>query len=197
LQGWFAPNITNDNQTGVGKWSNEDIVSFLRSGHNRFSAATGPMAEAVEDSTSKLPDDDLKAIAVYLKSIEGQGSPRGPLAGQDPQMVAGQAIYRDVCSACHGIDGKGIDRLFPSVADSSVARSDPTTAIRLILRGGRSVATAPEPTAPGMPSFGWQLDDAKVAAVLTYIRNAWGRAAERVTSDTVQKQRAALESRQD
>jgi mono/diheme cytochrome c family protein len=88
--------------------------------------------------------------------------------------------------------------LFPSLAQSSLAHaSDPTSAIRLVLRGGRSVATDAEPTAPGMPSFGWQLDDAQVAAVLTYIRNAWKTAAAPVTPDVVGKAREQLGTRSD
>jgi mono/diheme cytochrome c family protein len=74
---------------------------------------------------------------------------------------------------------------------------DPTSAIRLVLRGGRSVATDAEPTAPGMPSFGWQLDDAQVAAVVTYIRNAWQTAAAPVTADVVGKNRDQMRTRAD
>ena len=48
LQGWFAPNITNDARTGLGGWSIDDIVAYLRTGHNRFAAASGPMAEEVD-----------------------------------------------------------------------------------------------------------------------------------------------------
>jgi mono/diheme cytochrome c family protein len=113
-------------------------------------------------------------------------------------MVAGQAIYRDQCSACHSLDGRGVPQLFPSLADSSMARSsDPTTLIRMILRGARSVATPAEPTAPGMPSFGWQLDDAQVAAVVTYIRNAWGSAAAPVSVRDVSRARSDLQGRTD
>jgi len=105
-------------------------------------------------------------------------------------MVAGAAIYRDQCSACHGLDGKGVVELFPSVMDSPMVRSDdPTTSIRIVLRGARSVATASAPTAPGMPSYGRQLDDSQVAAVLTFIRNAWGNAAMAVKADNVRKVR--------
>jgi mono/diheme cytochrome c family protein len=68
--------------------------------------------------------------------------------------------------------------------------------IRMILRGARSVATAAEPTAPGMPSFGWQLDDAQVAAVVTYIRNAWGSAAP-VSARDVSGARSDLQGRTD
>ncbi len=109
-----------------------------------------------------------------------------------------QAIYRDQCSACHALDGKGVPQLFPSLIDSSLVRSsDPATLIRVVLRGARSVATAAEPTAPGMPSLGWQLDDAQVAAVLTYIRNAGDAAAAPVSTDDVSRARSALRGRTD
>jgi mono/diheme cytochrome c family protein len=53
LQGWFAPDITNDNRRGIGSWSVEDVATYLKTGHNRFTAASGPMAEVVMDSTSR------------------------------------------------------------------------------------------------------------------------------------------------
>ena len=93
-------------------------------------------------------------------------------------MTAGGAIYQDQCSACHGFDGKGVAYLFPSLAGSANVHSDnPTSLIRVLLQGARSVATDKEPTGPAMPSFGWKLDDHQAAAVLTYIRNSWGGAA--------------------
>jgi mono/diheme cytochrome c family protein len=188
LQGWFAPDITGDVGQGLGRWSEADITSYLKTGHNRLTAATGPMAEEVVNSTSQYDDDDLQAIATYLKSLPGHAS----------AMDAGEAIYRDQCSACHGLDGQGVAMLFPSLAQSSLAHaSDATSAIRLVLRGGRSVATNAEPTAPGMPSFGWQLNDAQVAAVLTYIRNAWKTSAAPVTADAVGKAREQLSTRSD
>jgi mono/diheme cytochrome c family protein len=198
LQGWFAPNITNDHVRGLGRWSTEDIVAYLKTGHNRISAATGPMAEEVSLSSSKMQDSDLKAIAVYLKSLPSQEHDSMALAASNPMMVAGSAIYRDQCSACHALDGHGVPHLFPSLADSSITRSDdPATLIRMILRGSRSVATEKEPTSPGMPSFGWQLSDAQIAAVVTYIRNAWGSGASAVTADDVGQARTDLQARAD
>jgi mono/diheme cytochrome c family protein len=96
------------------------------------------------------------------------------------------------------LDGRGTSELFPSLAASSNVRSDdPASLIRVVLRGARSVATAAEPTSPGMPSYGWQLDDAQVAAVLTYIRNAWGAAAPAVSAQDVTRERSQLASRPD
>jgi mono/diheme cytochrome c family protein len=198
LQGWFAPDLTNDDRTGLGRLSAEDIATYLKTGHNRVTAATGPMAEVIEYSTSHMTDSDLAAIATYLKSLPGRQDNPASVAANDPSMVAGQAIYRDQCSACHSLDGKGVPQLFPSLADSSIVRSsDPTTSIRMVLRGARSVATDAEPTAPGMPSFSWQLDDAQLAAVVTYIRNAWGSAAAPVSARDVSSARSELKGRPD
>jgi mono/diheme cytochrome c family protein len=198
LQGWFAPDITGDTNQGLGQWSEADITGYLKTGHNRMTAATGPMAEEIVNATSQYGDDDLKAIATYLKSLPQRQDQAAAAKAESPVMTAGQAIYRDQCSACHGLDGRGVAMLFPSLAQSSLAHaSDPTSAIRLVLRGGRSIATNAEPTAPGMPSFGWQLNDDQVAAVLTYIRNTWQTAAAPVAAETVGKARQQLRTRSD
>jgi mono/diheme cytochrome c family protein len=198
LQGWFAPNLTNDDLKGLGTWSIDDVAAYLKTGHNRITAATGIMAEEIQFASSKMTDSDLKAIAIYLKSLPGDRERHDTLAADDPAMKAGQAIYRDQCAACHMIDGKGVPHLFPSLADASVLRSrDPRTAIRLVLRGARTVATKEEPTAPGMPSYAQMLKDDEIAAVLTYARNAWGRAAPPVTAGDVAKARKDLQARND
>lgn len=198
IQGWFAPDITNDQMRGLGAMSVDDIVALLKTGHNQMATVTGPMAEEVEDSSSHFKDNDLKAIATYLKSLPGNDDSETPLDPSDPRMAAGKAIYRDTCSACHGLDGNGVANLFPALAKAPSVRSkDPTSAIRVILRGARSVATSAEPTAPAMPSFEWQFKDDQVAAVVTYIRNSWGKAAAPVSADDVSKEKSKLANRTD
>ena len=67
---WFAPNITPDNETGIGRWSERDIVTYLRTGKlDKRAYAGGPMAEAVAHSTRYLTDADLSAMANYLKVV--------------------------------------------------------------------------------------------------------------------------------
>jgi mono/diheme cytochrome c family protein len=106
-------------------------------------------------------------------------------------MATGSAIYADECSACHGLDGKGVPYLFPSLAGSPNVRStDPASLIRVLIEGARSVATAGEPTGPGMPSFAWKLSDDQAAAVLTYVRNSWGSSAPAVDPHEVEQARA-------
>ena len=67
---WYAPNITPDNDSGIGRWSESDIVTYLRTGMlDKRAYAGGPMAEAVAHSTRYLSDSDLIAMAAYLKVV--------------------------------------------------------------------------------------------------------------------------------
>jgi mono/diheme cytochrome c family protein len=193
LQGWFAPNITADNRKGIGGWSIDELVSYLKTGANKDAIATGDMTEEIVHSSSHMTDDDLKAIAVYLKSLVPEGAIAPPaLAASDPHMVAGQAIYKDSCAACHADAGTGSPGLFARLAGSHTVQSDdPTTLIRVVLAGAQGAGTAGAPTSPAMPSFGWRLNDAQVASVLTYIRNSWGNAASAVSPDQVSAARGS------
>jgi mono/diheme cytochrome c family protein len=198
VQGWFAPNITNDNRRGLGGWSIDEVVSYLKTGHNKTAAATGLMAEVVMQSTSKMYDADLRAIAEYLKDQAGQSANSDAEPPDSATMKVGSAIYADECAACHGAGGTGLAGMFPSLKGSPAVQSlDPASLLRVVLRGARSAATDPAPTAPAMPSFGWLLSDDQVAAVVTYIRNAWGNSAPTIEAATVTKTRRVLAERSD
>ncbi|HVX75330.1 MAG TPA: c-type cytochrome [Bradyrhizobium sp.] len=194
LQEWFAPDITSG-QGALADWSVDDVATFLRTGHNRNAAAAGLMGEVVDLSTSKMSDDDLKAIAVYLKDVS-DGPPASAATADKAVLAAGGAIYQDLCSACHAADGKGVPNMFPNLAETAtVSASDPTTVLRVILQGAQSVATDKEPTGPAMPAFGWQLNDAQVAAVASYIRDRFGKKASAVTEQQARKMRSQLAAR--
>jgi mono/diheme cytochrome c family protein len=153
------------------------------------------MADAITHSTSQMTDEDISAIATYLKdSGLGRPAPKpNPVAADDGTMRAGAAIYKDSCAACHRDAGTGEAHLFPRFAGSALVQSnDPTTLMRVVLQGTRAVSTSSMPTAPAMPAFDWRLNDAQVAAVLTYIRNSWGNAAAPVSPDAVSRQRTSL-----
>jgi mono/diheme cytochrome c family protein len=196
LQGWFAPNITNDHKRGLGGWSTEDIVEYLKKGHNQFAGASGPMAEEVVHSSSKMTDADLHAIASYLKDEPGQAATDQPLSAGQPLMRAGAAIYQDLCAACHRKDGTGVAYLIPNLARSTaVASREPTSLLRVVIRGTQTAATQDEPTGPAMPAFGWQLTDDEIGAVTTYIRNSWGHAAPATAVSDVKRARRDLQAR--
>ncbi|WP_245270095.1 c-type cytochrome [Nitrobacter hamburgensis] len=193
LQDWYAPDLAGELRSGLGSWSADDIVQFLKLGRNNRTAAYGPMAEVITNSTSKLNDGDLKAIATYLKDMPAPATEKKP-GKPDPKLVqAGKAIYIDNCSACHRSNGEGTPGTFPSLkGDTTVQDRDPTTIIRLILDGVHAVATDARPTPLSMPSFSWKLSDEQIAAVASYIRSAWGNAASPVSESDVQPMRQVL-----
>jgi mono/diheme cytochrome c family protein len=81
--GKAVPNITPDPETGIGNWTEDDIVGVLRNGETPdLDYVTGAMAEVVK-STAKLSDADRRAIAVYLKSLPPihSGRPHSPQKG--------------------------------------------------------------------------------------------------------------------
>jgi mono/diheme cytochrome c family protein len=199
LQGWFAPEITNNSRQGLDGWSVDEIATYLKTGHNSTSAATGLMSEMVTRSVSHMTDADLKAIATYLKDQLSQNENRAASDQPDQTvMKIGAAIYADECAGCHAANGKGASGLFPSLNGSpAVQQTDPTTLLHVVLRGARSAATDGAPTGAAMPQFDWILNDDQVAAVLTYIRNAWGNAAPAVDAVEVGKARHALIERSD
>ena len=120
------------------------------------------------------------------------------VSGHPLTYAAGQAIYKDSCAACHFDTGEGQARMYPRLALGPFVQSaQPTTLIRVVLNGMRSVGTQGQPTAPAMPAYGWKLNDDQVAAVVTYIRNTWGNAASTVTASDVSKLRDELAKRGD
>lgn len=199
LQGWFAPDITNGSRQGIDGWSVDEIATYLKTGHNSTSAATGLMSEMVTRSASHMTDADLKAIATYLKDQPGQNENQAASDKPDQTvMKIGAAIYADECAGCHAGNGKGASGLFPSLNGSpAVQQADPTTLLHVVLRGARSAATDGAPTGAAMPQFDWILNDSQVAALLTYIRNAWGNVAPPVSAGDVSRTRQALIKRSD
>jgi mono/diheme cytochrome c family protein len=194
LQNWFAPSIANAKRVGIGSWSEDDIVEYLKTGRNSMTGATGIMAEVITNSTSRLDDADLRAIATYLKDVAG-GDEQKPAAPHQSVMDSGKRIYEDSCAACHRDSGEGVAHMFPALkGNSNVQSRDPTTVIRVILDGARMVATDARPTPSSMPAYNWKLSDKEIAAVATYVRNSWGNAASEVGADDVGSLRKELKT---
>ncbi|HEY4352282.1 MAG TPA: cytochrome c [Paraburkholderia sp.] len=202
---WFAPNLTADAGAGLGRWSAQDIASFLKTGHGAGVVAYGSMVEHIEDSSQYLSDDDLAAIARYLKSLSAQQpygtyAPRADVA-RSPQngsrvpdaLSAGYNVYRSFCARCHREDGKGVPNAFPALAgNSSVLAEDTTSLIRLLVEGGNSPSTLTGPPRQQMPRYADTLADAQIAQALTYIRGSWGNNAQPVTANDVSSLRQLL-----
>ena len=189
---WFAPDLTPNGRTGLGGWTRDETVAFLKTGRNAHASASGEMGLVVQDSTSRLADDDLQAIVAYL--ADRAASPAAQMTPPDTaEMKAGEAIFVDECSGCHLSHAQGQALAFPPLAHSAnVQQLDPTTSLHLILAGAQASPTRAAPTPFTMPAFAWKLDDRQVAAVASYIRNNWGNAAPAVGADQVARLRGKL-----
>lgn len=216
IDGWYAlplRQLEGVAPPGLGTWSRPELVEYLKTGRNARTAAFGAMVEVVANSTQYLSREDLGAMAAYLKSL-GSGDQEGAAPGvvaratdsSDPTTLAlrsgdaaflaaqpGALVYLNNCGACHRSDGQGARSTFPSLAgSSSVAATDPTSLIRIILQGSAMPHTVEAPSELGMPALGWRLGDDKVAEVLSFVRRSWGNQAAPVTAQAVAKVRAAL-----
>jgi mono/diheme cytochrome c family protein len=192
LEDWAAPDIRGGPGGGLAEWTEDEIVEFLKTGRNAHTAAFSIMSEVIEYSTQHMVEHDLRAMAVYLKDLDGVER-EGPAGGEEAVLTAGAAIYFDNCSACHVSDGSGVPRFFAPLAGSGkVNNEDPTTVIRVILEGARAVPTQTRPTPLTMPSFHWKLTDDQIAAVATYIRASWGNRGTAVSAADVERLRHRL-----
>jgi mono/diheme cytochrome c family protein len=192
LDNWLAPDLTGNGRTGLGSWSQAEVVEYLKTGRNPRAQAGGPMAEVVSYSTSLMSDQDLNAIATYLKSLPA--SPARGAPSPDPgAMRRGEQIFSDACASCHLENGKGQARFFPPMPGDAVGQqANPATLIHLILAGGRTAPTETRPSPLTMPSFAWKLTDQQIADVSTYVRNSWGNSAPPVSAGDVAKLRGKL-----
>jgi mono/diheme cytochrome c family protein len=184
--GWFAPRLDAAERSGLKSWSVDDIAEYLASGRNGKSHADGPMAEVVVNSTSRMSDGDVHAIAVYLKSLPPGPPEPAVLPPAETSMKAGQAIYAHACIACHEGDGSGAPRIYPPLPGNPLLQSaDPASTLRIILDGAQSVTTPRAPNKGSMPAYAKELSDQQIADVTNYIRNSWGNAGSAVTAEQV------------
>lgn len=201
LDGWYAPSLRNDPNTGLGRWSEDDVVAYLKTGRNGHGVVFGSMLEAFNNSTQFMTDEDLRGIARYLKSLPGDPARDGTpwrydnttatvLSASAAPPVPGAATYLARCATCHGRDGLGRGEWIPPLAGaSSLLSPENASAINITLNGGGRAVAAGVPDAYRMPALRSQLSDREIADVLSYVRAAWGNNAASVKPEDVQKLR--------
>ncbi|MBB5192721.1 mono/diheme cytochrome c family protein [Silvimonas terrae] len=211
LGAWYAPNITADPVSGVGGWTQAELVQYLKTGHVAGkAAAAGPMAEAVSDSLSHLTDPDLQAMATYLKTIApirntadskpawAWGSPandddslRGT-AGvtQSNRPTSAAELFSANCASCHQANGMGTtDTAYPSLTNNTaLGHLNPSNLIAVILNGVDR--PLPDGHHAFMPGFGPgslinPLSDADIATLANYTLQRFGNTNVHVTPEEV------------
>jgi mono/diheme cytochrome c family protein len=174
IMDWYAPNLTSNNHEGLGNWSEDQIVTFLKTGAAPSKGvALGPMRDTIDDSLSHLTDADLRAMAVYLKSVGAKASYKPAHVTSPAVRVAGAQIYLSHCASCHQPDGKGVPGMIPALAGNGLVRAKGSQNVIRVVLGGLN---ASHDLAP-MPAVGVGLTDEQIADVVNYVRGAWRNAA--------------------
>ena len=205
MRDWYAPSLVDKLEAGVAHLPRQDVVSLLKTGIAPNASMQGPMAEVVAGSTQFWTDADLNATAAYLQSlpqIDAKTKAKSTTsvnAKPTPALFArGAELFTQHCATCHGEQGQGMkvegNVALPALAGNrAITMSNTTNLVRIILAGGYAPSTAGNPRPFGMPPFVHVLNDTDIAAVTTYIRNAWGNQAESVSATDVVRQRKGVE----
>jgi mono/diheme cytochrome c family protein len=193
--GWRAFNISSDKNTGVGAWSDDDLISYLSIGHaDGHGTASGPMGEAVDHSLSHLAQQDIRAVVAYLRTVPAIASPDlpatlappAPASHRDGRGTAdprGKMVFEGACVGCHGWTGES--PLSPlATLTGAWAVNDPSAAnvAQIVISGTKR--TTPE-GAISMPAFGATHSDAEIAAVANYVTARFGSKASQLTAKDV------------
>ena len=174
IEGWYAPDISNDSNSKLTYWNVQDLAKFLKTGRAPDNAkAFGPMQEVVHDSLQYLTDSDLQAMAVYLKDQSTGAIPLKASKAYLPRLQAGKMVYENNCASCHQSNGKGINSTVPALAgNDSVEATEPYNVIMAMLEGFQ-----PQGNWGAMASFANTLNDDQISDVANYVRTAWGNSA--------------------
>jgi mono/diheme cytochrome c family protein len=191
-QGWKAYNITSDPASGIGDWSEQDIATYLSTGHaDGHGVASGPMAEAVSYSLRYLTPPDAAALAHYVKSIPPIRTEVPPVAAHVAEDELGARIYEGACASCHRTNGTGAAVAAAGLAgDPSAADPAGTNLVQVVLHGGRLTTQAGE---LAMPAFAGGYTDAELAGLANFAIGHFGQVAGRVTPDYVASLRGSVE----
>ena len=191
-QRWYAPALNDPSQAGLSDWPLEQAVQLLQSGVAPGAQTSGPMAAVVRHSLQYLSAADAQAMAQYLRQLPAPPTQEpAAIPPAAPRLLQlGAQVYRQHCVDCHGAQGQGGQggAFVPLAGNRAVLLAEPVNLLQNVLHGGYAPATAGNPRPYGMPPFLQQLSDEQVAAVLTYIRNAWGNQALQI--DTISIDRA-------
>jgi len=178
-EGWEAPPLTSLSHAPI-PWSEDELYAYLRSGESRFhGVAAGPMAPVVKE-LAELPDQDIRAMAVYLASFNENATDKlaqEALAAKLETMTGtrvvsasaiGARLYEGACAVCHAVGGAPLFGSRPSLAlNSNLHSAAPDNLIQVILHG---IASPVSSDLGYMPPFKDSMSDGQVTELVVHLR---------------------------
>ena len=189
--GWRAYNITPDAESGIGEWSDAELIAYLSAGHaTGHGSAGGPMAEVVDASLRNMTPDDVHAMVAYLRTIPAirthdLSAPKASPASDNPKDIeagvdpAGKQIFEGTCASCHGWSGVGVLTSYATLTGNrAVNDSSAINLAQIVLTGERRTTDGTSL----MPAFGAAYSDNEIAAVANYVTARFGTTPSRLTA---------------
>ncbi len=178
-EGWEAPALTSLSQAPI-PWSEDELFAYLRTGESRLhGVAAGPMAPVVKELAA-LPDQDIRAMAVYLASFGEKvtGRPAETARAAELETLTGTRVasaspvgarlYEGACAACHAVGGALLFGSRPSLAlNSNLHSAVPDNLIQVILHG---IAKPASSDLGYMPGFKDSMSDGQLTELVSYLR---------------------------
>ena len=176
-EGWEAPALTSLSQAPI-PWSEDELFAYLRTGESRVhGVAVGPMAPVVRELMA-LPDQDIRAIAVYLASFNNASLDTQAQATRAAQLEsatkvtyapsAGARHYQGACAVCHEVGGLPLFGSRPSLAlNSNLHSAEPDNLIQVIMHG---IAKPAASDLGYMPAFKDSLSDKQISELVSFLR---------------------------
>ena len=196
LDHWYASDLTQSNRSGLGRWSKNDIVKYLKDGRNKHSTAFGTMDEVIINSTQYANSSDLNSMATYILSLQPaykqnsyqyDNTSAERLNNFKLDKTNGEKIYLKFCADCHLESGKGYPPYIPPLAGNPTSMDlDPSSLINITLNGSSRISISNKNIESyRMPGYRTILNDSDIADVVTYMRKAWGNNASSVSINNV------------
>jgi mono/diheme cytochrome c family protein len=185
---WSAANLTSA-PTGLAAWSVDELTQYLKGGFAATRAATfGPMNDVIVNSLMNLSNEDVHAVATYLKSLPPRELSSASVPGESAK--AGARLFNDHCAECHDNSGGGGESSGPPLAGSAVAlATDPASLINIVLYGATISTKVDTGDWQDMRAFNTELNDDQIALVLNFVRGSWTNRAPPVSAAEVARQR--------
>jgi glucose/arabinose dehydrogenase/mono/diheme cytochrome c family protein len=167
------------------------LIPRTDNGTRRMAFVSTEPKALIAYASSSAPD--ASRAAELLKHVRWRGAnvdTAALLATLTPEQRALYDKGRDayaVCAACHQDEGQGMKGLAPALAGSNWVNGSPEAVVRIVLNGKVDQLA--------MPPLGGALDDATVAAILTYVRKSWGNDASPISPETVRSIRSLVSHR--
>ena len=166
---WWVPDLG---------WKRDAIPGFINDNWTYIEKAgtyRGQCAELCGKDHGFMPIV-LKAVpkaeyAAWVQEMKGDAATDAADSvrewAQDELVAKGEEVYNKNCGACHMAAGEGVPGMFPSLAGSTVVNGPAEDFATQVLNGKNL-----------MPPFKDQLNDADIAAAMTFVRNSWGNTAQ-------------------